>query len=401
MKVKLTELNSGYKGERRMPVLNDKNRSTAIIALTLVAVFVFVFVMSSVGVIPIDALLLRAKVGVTGNDQRFPLSINTESTLDIDVMGNSIVMLTTENVAVYSDSGRLVFSEPHVFAKPGLAVNGDRAVVFDRGGKGFILFNEKKAVFKGNADNTIITAEYGENGNYALGTKGADATSTLSVYNKYNSEIFRWKCAYEHIVNIALSPNGKYGGVAVMGAENGKVFTTVQYFGFDYKEPLNTQKILGSSPYELKFTGFNRLTLLCDNGVYIIERKAEKFELIKEYYSSEFNSCAMSADGETIVTLAKYASKNNFEIALLKPNGKEKAVIKDDNPIITTFLSEKYIFVLSESFVTVYNFSGKEVSKIKFKGEAHSIYATDDFVFITSLDKVTRCFSVGDSEIEL
>ncbi len=401
MKVKLTELNSGYKGERRMPILDGKNRSKAIIAFTLVVVFLFVFIMSSVGVIPVDALFLRAKVGVTGNDQRFPLTINSESTLDIDVMGSSIVVLTTENVAVYSDSGRLVFSEPHVFAKPGLSVNGEKAVVFDRGGKGFVLINEKKAVFKGNADNTIITAEYGENGNYALGTKGTDATSTLSVYNKHNTEVFRWNCAYEHIVNIALSPNGKYCGVAVMGAENGKIFTTVQYFGFDYKEPLNTQKILGSSPYELEFTGFNRLTLLCDNGVYLIDRNAEKYEVVKEYYSSEFNSCGMSSDGESIITLAKYGSKNNFEISLYKANGKEKAVIKDNNPIVTTFISDKYIFALSESFVTVYNFSGKEVSKINFKGEAHSIYATDDFIFITSLDKIARCFSVGDSEIEL
>ena len=41
------------------------------------------------------------------------------------------------------------------------------------------------------------------------------------------------------------------------------------------------------------------------------------------------------------------------------------------------------------------------VSEIDFKGDAHSLLPTDDFVFIVSLDKITRCFSYGDSSVEL
>ncbi len=401
MKVKFTELNSGYRGERRESFINKQNKSVITIALTLIAVFCVVFVLSSTGVLPLDALLLRAKVGLSGDDERYPLAINTDSTLDVDIIGESVVILTTENVSVYSPNGRLTFSEPHVFAKPGISVNGDRAVVFDRGGKGYFLITDKKTVHKANADNIIITAEYGSNGNYALGTKAENATSALCVYNKFNKEIFRWNCAYENIVNIALSDNGKYAGVAVVGAQNGEIFTTVQYFGFDYKEVLNTQKISGAAPFDLEFTGFNRLSLLTDNGSYIIERKEKEYKKISDYYSSEFNSCNFTDSGEHIVCLAKYASKNNFEINLYKANGKLKTTVNVNASIINTYVTDKYIFTLSEGFVTVYNFSGKEVSKINFKGEAYSVYATDDFVFITSLDKITRCFSVGDSEIEL
>ena len=47
----------------------------------------------------------------------------------------------------------------------------------------------------------------------------------------------------------------------------------------------------------------------------------------------------------------------------------------------------------------VYNLSGANVSEISFKGEAFSLLPTDDFVYIASLDKITRCFSYGDATV--
>lgn len=401
MKVKFTELNSGYEGQRRVSRVSRKNRSKLIITGVLVIAFVFVYLLASIGVIPIDALLIRAKTSVSGDAERFPIVLNTESTLNTDIINENIIILTTENVAVYSPKGKLVYSQPHVYAKPGISVNGDKAVVFDRGGKGFMLLTDEKVVYEGTAENTIISAEYGKNGEYALGTRAKTATSALTVYNKSNKAIFQWNCAYEHIVSIAVSDNGKYIGAAVLGAQNGEIFTTVQYFGVDYKEPLNSQKILGSSPFELEFTSYNTLTLLTDNGVYMIDKKAKKYEETFKYYATEFNSCDVSSKGNYVITLAKYGSENVFEITLFKTNGKVKTTISADYAIKNVSLSEKYIFILAEEKVVVYNFNGNKVSEITLKGDAHSVLPTDDFVFVVSLDKITRCFSYGDSSVEL
>ena len=78
-----------------------------------------------------------------------------------------------------------------------------------------------------------------------------------------------------------------------------------------------------------------------------------------------------------------------------------KTTISADYEIITTRMSEKYIFALSENYIVVYNFNGREVSRITYKGEAYTIRPTDDFVFIYSLDKISRCFSFGKSKIDL
>ncbi len=401
MKVKFTELNSGYKGERRVPRFTGKDKPKAIIAAALVGAFVFVYILSLVGLIPLDVLFLKARVGISGNNDRLPLSVNSESTLNMDVIGESIIILTTENVTVYSDNGRMVYSKPHVYSKPALSVNGEKAVVFDRGGKGFMLLTEKEFVYEGEASYTLLSAEYGKNGTYALGSKAKDATSMLTVYDKHNDVVFQWNCAYEYIVSIAVSDNGKYVGAAVAGASNGEMFTTVQYFGVDYKEPLNTQKISGVSPFDIEFTRADTLTLITDKGAYSVKRKAEQAKEIVSYYSSEFNSCDVSSKGNFIVTLAKYGSENVFEITLYSPKGDVKTVVSADFEIKSAYISGKYIFALAEDKVAVYSFSGRKVSDIDIKGEALSLLPTDDFIFISSLDKLTRCFTYGDSSVTL
>ncbi len=401
MKVKFTELNSGYKGERRVARFTGKSRPKAIIAASLVGAFIFVYILSLVGLIPLDALFLKATVNLSGTNERLPLSLNSESTLNMDIIGKSVIILTTENVAVYSDNGRMIYSKPHVYAKPGISVNGNKAVVFDRGGKGFMLLTEKEFVYEGQADYTIISAEYGDNGTYALGTKAKEATSMLTVFDKHNKAVFQWNCAYEYIASIAISKNGKFVGVAVAGAANGEVFTTVQYFGVDYKEPLSTQTITGAAPFDIDFTRTDTLTLITDKGTYAIERKAEKYTEVSSYYSSEFNSCDMADNGKYIVTLAKYGSENVFEISLFSPKGDVKKTISADYEIISAYLSGKYIVALAENKIVVYNLNGRQVSQIDIKGEALSLLPTDDFIFISSLDKLTRCFTYGDATVSV
>lgn len=372
-----------------------------IIAGVLVAVFVFVYILSSVGIIPFDALGARLSSFVTQSGENFPLQVNTDSTINTKIIGDNILILTTENFSVYSSGGKLIYSQPHSFASPSVSINGDKGVIFDRGKKSYMLINEKKVVFTSEAPGDIICAEYGSSGNYALGTRGDTSTSTLIIYSPTNKVLFQWNCAYEYITSIALSSNGKFVGVASVGAENGDVFTNVDYFGFDYQEPLNSQRLNATAAFGLEFTAVNTLTLFSDTGVYTVEKKGEEAKKICEYYSSEFNSFDYSQSGKYIIALARYGSSNDFLITVYSSKGKEKAVIETDYKIKSVTMSEKYIFALAENTIIVYNLSGRKITQIDVKGEAKSLIPTDKYLFINSLDKISRCYSFGNTEIEL
>ena len=401
MKVKLTELNSGFTGYSRISRFSRKTQSKIIIAGILVAVFVFVYILSSVGIIPFDALSARFSSFVLQDSDNFPMVVNTDSTINKAIIGDNILILTTENFSVYSQSGKLIYTQPHSFSSPAISINGDKGVVFDRGYKSYMLINEKKVVYTGEASNPLICAEYGESGNYALGTYGEDSTSKLTVYSATNKVSFQWNCAYEHVVSIALAPNGKFAGVAVVGAENGEIFTCIKYFGFDYQEAINSQTISGATPFDLVFSSVNTLTLFSDTGVYKITKKSETYETVMQFYSSEFNAFDCADNGKYIVSLAKYGSANDFEVSVYSSNGKKKANISIDCAIKSVTMSDKYIFALAENTIIVYNLNGREISRIDVKGDARSILSTDKYIYIYSLDKLTRCYSYGDSVIEL
>lgn len=401
MKIKAKDVNSGYEGYAKVPRFSKKTRAKIIIAASLVFVFVSVYVLSLFGVIPLSALKARVMSNITQDKENFPISINTDSTLRTDNLGDSIIILTTNNVFVYSQRGVLTYSQTHTFASPALSVNGDKAVVFDRGEKGFLLLNEKKVVHSGNSEYDIICAEYGEDGNYALGTQGKSSTSMLSVYSDSHKLIFNWTCDYEHIANISLSDDGNFAGVAVVGADNGELFTTVNYFGFEYKEPFNTHTVNGAVVLDLEYTAFNTLMMFTDNGVYRVEKGAENPQKVADYYSTEFVSCDVNSNGVSAVALAKYGSTNDININIYKSNGKEKVNISLNIPVESVSITDKYVFALAEKVIMVYNLSGKQVSEIKIQGDAYSILPNDDFIYIVSLDKISRCFSYGDSVLEL
>lgn len=403
MKPKLSVIRGDDENGEKIKIsrFSQKTKAKIIISAVLVVAFVFVYALSSFGIIPLSALKARLVSNITQDNENYPIYINTDSTIRTDLMGESFVVLTTNNFSVYSNHGNLTYSAPHNYASPAISINGDRAVVFDRGDKGYMLVNEKEVVYSDISENDIICAEYGENGSFALGTKGEESTGLLTVFSKDYQVVFSWLCDYEHITGIALSEDGKYAGVAVMSAKNGEIFTTVNYFGFEFNEALNSQTISGAAAFGIEFTSFDTLTLYSDIGVFNMNRGSEKFEKIKEYYSSEFVSYDVNSKGKYVVALAKYGSTNDINLVLFSKSGKEKKVISVSETVKSVSLTDKYIFALAESSILVYNLTGEQVNKIAIEGEAYAIYPQDDFVYILSLDKISRCFSIGEETVKI
>ena len=401
MKVKFTELNSGYEGERRESRFSKKTKAKIIIASALVVAFITVLVLSLVGVIPMDALLIRIRVALSGEDKNFPITVNTDSIVTNDIMNDGLILLTSQNVILYDSKGRENYTVSHIYSKPGISVNEDRAIVFDRGGTSYMLLGKKEMIAEGEAESKILCGYYGSDNSYAIASLGDKTTSTLNVYNKKNEVIFKWNCSKEYISSVTISDNGDYIGVTVMGAENGEIFTTVYFFGVDFKEPLASYRIKGAAPVAIKFTDKDILTVITDIGIYAVDKDTAKTTKVGSFYSSEFTCCDISRKGDYLVALAKYGSKNVFEINMYNSEGEKQLTIPVNSEVKASYITDKYIVILAEDQILVYSFKGKLISTITYKGEPLSLLPTDDFIYIESLDRIYRCFTYGDSSITL
>lgn len=401
MKLKLKELNTGYSIEKSVNRLSPKQRAISIIALALVSVFLITFIFSAVGILPLDAISARISTGLFGGGKNYPFTIESDDVVNMGVIGESFLVLTDKTVSVYDTNGNLSFSEKHTFSRPAFSVNENRAVVFDRNGTGYILITDKQKISSGNTAGVIITAEYGKNGNYAFSLRGDKSTSVLAVFDKQGEVRFQWNCAYEHIASITLSDDGKFAGVATLNAENGAIYSTVHFFGFEYSSALNTQKLTDIAVLDLKFSNSTTLTVFSDSGVYQIKKNGDEYKEVTKYFSSEFISFASSNKGSYAVCLAKYGSANVFEISVFSQSGKLKKCISLDYKVTSMSMSNKYIFALAENCIMVYNLNGRKVGEITIVGKLYGVYPTDKYCFIHSLGSVSRCYSFGNSELEL
>ena len=381
--------------------MTKKEKSIAIIALTLVVAFIVTFAFSCFGIVSFQALGARLVSSVNSSSKNFPISVDTNKVVNTGSIGGGFMVLTDKEVYVYSSSGKLKYQDVHNFSKPAFSSSGKNAVVFDRGSDGYMLLNTEKIIASGNAPGTIITAECSNNGYCAFSTYGDDCTSMLSVYDKSTRLVFQWKCTYEYISVIALSENGKYCGAALINSDNGDIYSKVQYFGIEYSEPLNSATVTGTVPLDLAFTKSNTLTLFGDNGIFNIDRHSDEPECVTEYFSPELNSVALNSDNEYLAALAKYASTNVFEINLYSRSGKLKRVITVNESVKSVTMSDKYVFALAENKIMVYNYRGKLISEIKLNGSVYNILPNDKYVFVYSLDRISRAFSYGDSTVNI
>lgn len=395
-KLKLKELNSGYEvSKKKSGGISKKGRAAIIVISALVIAFTATYIASAVGVLPLEAVFAK----MFGGTKNFGLSLDSDSVVNIKNIGDGLLVLTDKSATLYGSDGKEIYTAVHSFSKPAVSVNGKKAAVFDRNGKGFILLNDKKQVLTGEADGVILAMCYGKNGSFAISSRGESSTSTLTVYNSRSDVIFKWNCAYENITSIALSDTGKSAGAALFGVKDGEYYTTVRYFDFDYSEPLSSATKSGAAPLVVAFTSRGGLTLFSDTGVYGLKKNSEEFECIDEFYTPEFNSFSVNSDGIYQVTLANHGSTNSFCIKLYDKNGAKKAEIPVTKELKSVSLGDKYIFALAENEIMVYNFKGAEVGKVSVTGKLYSIYPNDKYIYIYSLDKITKAYSYGDSSV--
>ncbi len=398
MKVKFKEVISGCEKVAHKSRFSAKARVKIIVISVLVAVFVSVYLLSSFGIIPMAALGARIESTITQSDKNFPVSLSSIP-LDVKGIGDGVIFLFDDSVSVYSGNGELRFQQPHSYKSPVVSVNGDRAVVFDRGDVGYMLLTDNKYVSSNEYTQAIYCAEYGKKDVCAIGSRCEDATSMLTVFSKSGQILFQWKSAYDYISQIALSDNGKFAGVTLLGAENGETVTTVKYFGFDYSEPLSSSRIKGAAPMGIEFTKINLLTVFTDTGIHTLGKGEEDVTTVTDYYSTEFNSYFVNESGRYAVSLARYGSENDHCITLYNSNGTEKTSVSVDFSVNSVYLSDKYIFALAEKQIKVYNLRGKAVSTIVLEGECKKLVPDDDYVYVVFFDNVKRCYSYGDCTV--
>ena len=312
---------------------------------------------------------------------RFPLSFSGLNIIDTDSFDGGFYVLADSELTLYDRDGNERFKLQHEYTSPAVAKSDKRLIFFDRGGTEYSVLNKRGFVLEHKkADGAVIAAAIDDSGAYALSVRSDAATSTLCVFDKSDTKVFEWNCAYSHVSSIALTDGGKTVAVAAIGAENGNSITELSIFGVEYSEPLYSEKLADICVLKMYYPSSGRLFVLSDSGVFTIRKNSEKTQVL-DCFSAELSGFSYAPEGRSALSLVKYGGSDLCELYGFNRKGETvfKAVVNSEP--VSVFTDGKFYLLLCGNTIYVYNKKGEGAGEQAVNAGADDVFLSGTYIY--------------------
>ncbi len=341
---------------------NLKNKRRFVIgaiALALILSVIIVSVALPTGIIE----FIENRLALVGSGDGYPHSFSSGNSLLSVVEGNNhYVAITPSNVEGYNYNGKTVFSYQHGFNYPIVKSSAERFIIYSQGGTEFSVCNLKKELFSGNTEKTILTADISDSGVYAVATQSDSYSSQVTVYDKNNKQIYKWMCADFTINNVEISPNGRRLAVSVFNTKSGKYVSKLYVLEYDSATPVSVTEFEDELILSLECFGSNTFYAVFENKVEFYNWK----KLSNSVYSTDKSIFFVKNTKDlTVVVDGISANKNKNGITVFNKKGDIKSKFDFDNEIIDIALYKKYVYILSDRMIYIYNIKGELLNSVE------------------------------------
>lgn len=342
--------------------------------IKLISVILVILILVSIAAAQISGVTvsmasdgLRTFIAKIGSGEGYPYSLAGISASDLSSSGSDLVLLEDTYVRVIDSTAKVISNIEHSFDHPVMETSSGRILLYDIGAKQFRLQSKTRILFERQTDYIILTAALGRDGSVAVATRADGAESMLTVYDKRHKEAFRWACAKEHIISCDISDNGKLYAVAVLGVDNGSVYSKVYLFEKSKTQPIASFDYNDSALTEVKFLSDDKFIVFGNNVCEIINGKtvAEKIDVSTNTPSRIFVSDSNTA----ALVLSKYSSTTQKILTVYNKSGKALFTAEVTGIVKSVSTDGKYTAVLTDSYVCIYNMKGEMTGKAEITSD--------------------------------
>lgn len=324
----------------------------------------------------------------SAGDWNEPYGLNYEDVIDIKPYGSGIVVLTNTETIYLDSSSKVIDRQSHNYKTPAMKVYAGKVLLFDRQSSAFRIEKDSGVLMDSTAEASIITGTIGKRGRYAIAHRADYATSALTVYNSVNEVIFKWNCEKEHIVDVALSDNGKRVAAIVLGAQNGEIYSKLFVFDIRYKDPVKVQQFDGVSLFSVEYKGGKRFLAAGDSILTLVNGDETK-ELLT---FSPYELCSYSAvnKGISALCISRYGNSSDNQISVFDKKGKTLYQVDCDEKVKLVSASSQYVSLLLPDGSITYNCKGEKVADIKPGSDGIKIVQNDSSLYILTRDGIGK-----------
>lgn len=341
---------------------------------------------------------IRTSLAGIGSGEGYPYSMDGIEIEDAGMTNSDLVLVYDDTVKVIDSTAKELSNLSHKYDHPVMSSNSGRILLYDEGGTKFRVQSKTRVLYEKELDYIILTAAMGKDGSAAVATRAEGAESMLTVYDKKHNEVFVWKCAKEHIISCDVSDNGKLYAVSVLGVQNGSVYSKVYIFDKKETEAKATFEYTDSAISSVQFLSNETLMILGDNVC----------EFVQDYKISQRVDVSVNtpsrlhiSDNNTaVLVLSKYSSTTRKIIKVYNKSGTELFTQEIDGLVKSVATDGKYVAVLTDSSVQIYNMKGELSGSAAVNTDAEKVIVSSRNTYVYSMDKIEKYSSVGDNTEE-
>lgn len=393
----VTKKNTPKKKRKSLSISLKNAKTLKLIAIIFVILLLVIIAAAQFGGVTFSTIgdRVRTSLAGIGSGEGYPYSMNGVEITDAGMTNSDFVLVHDDTVKVLDSTAKELSNLSHKYDHPVMSSNSGRILLYDEGGTTFRVQSKTRVLYEKELENIIFTGAMGKNGSVAIATSANGAESMLTVYDDKEDEIFVWKCAKEHIVSCDVSDNGKLFAVSVMGVDNGSVYSKVYIFNKRGTEPQATFEYKDSAISSVQFLSNETLFVLGNNVCEIIKENE-----VKENVDVSVNTPSrlyISDNNTAVLVLSKYSSTTKKIIKVYNKSGAELFTQEIDGLVKSVSTDGKYIAVLTDDNVQIYNTKGEMVGSADVNTDAEEVIVSSRSTYVYSLDKIQKYSSVGDN----
>lgn len=377
------------KKKRRKKSPKKKSSAKIILAAVAVVMLLLIAAESFAGLTVSEASQkIKTFFGGIGAGDGYPYSFASDSPEFMDSDGNDLILISDIGMKRLDSTAKIKANVRHSYSNPAVSSNNGVSILYDIGKDKYRIVNGKDVSDEKTAAGNILVCDMGKNGSFAVASRGANASSSLSVYNRNFKEVFKWNSSSDHIIDVALSDNCKKVAVSALGVTNGEVYSVIHIFNINGTEPLASHKFSGSVVANIDFTSKGLLTAAGDNVFAIISKDGSEELVHEKYPNGSLKRLDSSANGDIVIVYSKFGGDGAATVKFYTANGKESAALDISDNVKWATASNKGFALLSDSDVIVYGKDGSEKQKIAVDNGIEKIFLCGTSLYASSTGEI-------------
>lgn len=360
-----------------------KMNTVAVIVLIVLVVFSLLFIAANAfGNVTFSNIVDYISDGLTNIEpgSGYPLEIGSGTVKDMSMIGDTLVVVRSDEVSVLNKTAKKTAAFPHSYSKPMSSVANGRMLVCDRVTGRYMIINRTELLHESELSAETYACAISKNGSYAFSLKTEGASSVVSVYDSSFTKKFDFKCSDEYIIGLSFSPDGKNIALIGLGTTNASMYSKLYVINVNKGELISSVDFPGESLNSVFYSGKKSIIVVSENAYTIVNAKSEKKKI-----SFDFNTVSRfvsDPDGNFAVVLSKYGSIDSGAVALLNSKGKELFNNDLDCKIEKIDYDGKTVCIVdSDNYVRTYNRRGKLIGETKLGTAAQDITVSGDYCY--------------------